>query len=184
MQAHLEDFSFSKNCNFYPFRFYYIKTWEKCSLLLPSHNCIIIHNVQFSRCIWIFLFPRDSMKLLVFKKLQSISLVEISGIEPLTSCLQGRRSPSWAKPPDLFRYKILDIRYKIFWESMLNKRCCACTSFILYLISHILYLKKLVGQNGLEPSTSRLSVVCSSQLSYWPIFGLLSLLRYIPLCTL
>ena len=26
-------------------------------------------------------------------------LVEISGIEPLTSCLQGRRSPSWAKPP-------------------------------------------------------------------------------------
>ena len=27
----------------------------------------------------------------------------------------------------------------------------------------------MVGQNGLEPSTSRLSVVCSSQLSYWPI---------------
>ena len=26
-------------------------------------------------------------------------MVEISGIEPLTSCLQGRRSPSWAKPP-------------------------------------------------------------------------------------
>ena len=29
-------------------------------------------------------------------------LVEISGIEPLTSCLQSRRSPSWAKPPYLF----------------------------------------------------------------------------------
>ena len=29
-------------------------------------------------------------------------LVEISGIEPLTSCLQGRRSPSWAKPPNLY----------------------------------------------------------------------------------
>ena len=42
---------------------------------------------------------RDSMKFLVSKELQSISLVEISGIEPLTSCLQGRRSPSWAKPP-------------------------------------------------------------------------------------
>ena len=28
----------------------------------------------------------------------------------------------------------------------------------------------VVGQNGLEPSTSRLSVVCSSQLSYWPVF--------------
>ena len=36
-------------------------------------------------------------------------LVEISGIEPLTSCLQGRRSPSWAKPPNLFpsSYKVL-----------------------------------------------------------------------------
>ena len=28
----------------------------------------------------------------------------------------------------------------------------------------------LVGQSGLEPPTSRLSVVCSSQLSYWPIW--------------
>ena len=31
--------------------------------------------------------------------------------------------------------------------------------------------KMLVGQSGLEPPTSRLSVVCSSQLSYWPIGG-------------
>ena len=29
-------------------------------------------------------------------------------------------------------------------------------------------LRKMVGQSGLEPPTSRLSVVCSSQLSYWP----------------
>ena len=34
-------------------------------------------------------------------------------------------------------------------------------------------LLEVVGQNGLEPSTSRLSVVCSSQLSYWPISLLL-----------
>ena len=33
------------------------------------------------------------------------------------------------------------------------------------------YFKEVVGQNGLEPSTSRLSVVCSSQLSYWPIIA-------------
>ena len=32
------------------------------------------------------------------------------------------------------------------------------------------FLLRVVGQNGLEPSTSRLSVVCSSQLSYWPIW--------------
>ena len=30
-------------------------------------------------------------------------LVEISGIEPLTPCLQSRCSPSWAIPPYLFR---------------------------------------------------------------------------------
>ena len=36
----------------------------------------------------------------------------------------------------------------------------------------------MVGQNGLEPSTSRLSVVCSSQLSYWPVFS--SLLPALP----
>ena len=28
---------------------------------------------------------------------------------------------------------------------------------------------EVVGQSGLEPPTSRLSVVCSSQLSYWPV---------------
>ena len=28
-----------------------------------------------------------------------------------------------------------------------------------------------MGQSGLEPPTSRLSVVCSNQLSYWPIGG-------------
>ena len=30
-------------------------------------------------------------------------------------------------------------------------------------------LLEVVGQSGLEPPTSRLSVVCSSQLSYWPL---------------
>ena len=40
---------------------------------------------------------------------------------------------------------------------------------------------EMVGQNGLEPSTSRLSVVCSSQLSYWPIlFPLFQVLLTVP----
>ena len=40
-------------------------------LLLPSHNCIIIHNVQFSR--YKLNSLRNSMKFLLTKELQSIS---------------------------------------------------------------------------------------------------------------
>ena len=101
-------------------------------LLLPSHNCIHNNNVQFSRCIWAskklneVSFSRYFSQFLKKKwwaKMDSnhrphdyqscalaswaigpydFFLVEISGIEPLTSCLQGRRSPSWAKPPFIF----------------------------------------------------------------------------------
>ena len=46
MQAHsLEVLSLAKIV-FYPKKFYY-------PLLLPSHNCINNHNVQFSRCIFV-----------------------------------------------------------------------------------------------------------------------------------
>ena len=83
---------------------------------------------------------RDSMKPLVSKKLQSISLVEISGIEPLTSCLQGRRSPSWAKPPDLFRYKILDIRY-------FENRCLIKDAVLAHPLSCILYLISYISRS-------------------------------------
>ena len=38
------------------------------------------------------------------------------------------------------------------------------------LLETSINLKEVVGQSGLEPPTSRLSVVCSSQLSYWPIW--------------
>ena len=33
---------------------------------------------------------------------------------------------------------------------------------------HSVPSRGMVGQSGLEPPTSRLSVVCSNQLSYWP----------------
>ena len=39
---------------------------------------------------------------------------------------------------------------------------------LLLKLSSLPYKRKMVGQSGLEPPTSRLSVVCSNQLSYWP----------------
>ena len=89
MQALLRRISLTKIV-FYPKNFY--------PLLLPSHNCIIILNVQFSRYIFELHQKLNEISLPLFASsgLQSVSLVlvEISGIEPLTSCLQGRRSPS------------------------------------------------------------------------------------------
>ena len=47
--------------------------------------------------------------------------------------------------------------------------CCQEPPFESILARTFCSFLEVVGQNGLEPSTSRLSVVCSSQLSYWPI---------------
>ena len=58
---------------------------------------------------WVSL-SRDSMKH-HFHGVSVNLLVESTGIEPVTSCLQGRRSPSWANPPcrrnktHIFRFK-------------------------------------------------------------------------------
>ena len=82
---------------------------------MPSHNCIIIFNVQFSRCTWASLKETHWNPLL--RKLQSISLVvESTGIEPVTSCLQGRRSPSWAIGPFwLLHFSGTFLMYPLNW---------------------------------------------------------------------
>ena len=49
-----------------------------------------------------------------------------------------------------------------FWRSRLPDS-------LVQVLTPFFTFFEVVGQNGLEPSTSRLSVVCSSQLSYWPI---------------
>ncbi len=65
--------------------------------------------------------------------------MELNGIEPLTSCVQSRRSPSWAKAP--------------------------AGALPAELKPQNIYL---MGLSGLEPPTSRLSGVRSNQLSYRP----------------
>ena len=126
-------------------------------------------------------------------------VVEISGIEPLTSCLQGRRSPSWAKPPYPFfcsfciLHSALCIMHSLKWWAKTRfpagkpRRLQQSTGLLPRAAFRVHFgamprgtqssrswlpfsaFWEVVGQNGLEPSTSRLSVVCSSQLSYWPI---------------
>ena len=49
-----------------------------------------------------------------------------------------------------------------------------------FVVASVNLLLEVVGQNGLEPSTSRLSVVCSSQLSYGPIFLLVEIVGIEP----
>ena len=68
-------------------------------------------------------------------------MVEMMGFEPMTPCLQGRCSPSWATPP-----------YKWF-----------------VVFSVFLSVKKVVGPSGLEPPTSCLSGTRSNLLSYEPL---------------
>ena len=57
---------------------------------LTYHLCYI---VQFSRCVSSS-FEARSKHLIPIKCFDLISMVEIVGFEPATSCLQGRRSPS------------------------------------------------------------------------------------------
>ena len=79
------------------------------------HNLRIWCLHQMLDCVFVSPPPFKPASL-GFKWDPLLLLVEISGIEPLTSCLQGRRSPSWAKPPDLsspFLGTSLDIPSKL-----------------------------------------------------------------------
>ena len=72
-------------------------------------------------------------------------IVELIGIEPITSALQGRRSPNWAIAPNNFLGPNILLHY-------------------VYELSRL----RCVGLSGVEPLTSRLSGVRSNQLSYRP----------------
>ena len=59
MQAHYRISVFLAKIVFLPLQMIFkMSICKTFSLLLPSHNCIIIHNVQFSRCIWVLISKR------------------------------------------------------------------------------------------------------------------------------
>ena len=108
------------------------------------------------------------MKQLLLKLLQSISceysLFEVvgQGLAFLRKSHAGCNSPPDCCQEPAFESILRTLLY-------LHSSRCPLTFTLL----------EVVGQNGLEPSTSRLSVVCSSQLSYWPIFSFHIFFRYI-----
>ena len=88
-------------------------------------------------------------------------MVEMMGFEPMTPCLQGRCSPSWATPP-------------FYWEfcfsPFLRLRAGRITRFKLCLCTSAPCASALVGPSGLEPPTSCLSGTRSNLLSYDPMW--------------
>ena len=143
MQTHL---FYQQNCN-YPFLpFDFRLRHSNVSLLLPSHN---LH--QMSQCS-------------VFKVHLELSLIEaFNRLNASINAISGGFSPRYPNRSPAQRVR--------FGRGRRSQRNVVFAHFSqrengMQLASSDV----LVGQSGLEPPTSRLSVVCSSQLSYWPIF--------------
>ena len=144
MQAHKRSF-LAKNC-ILPFL---IKSFP---LLLPSHNiasiikqCSVfkVHRVLFSALHFACAPCSASFSTIKFLFQETQWNLEISFAASVSFFIWWRVPGSNRWPP-----------------------ACKAGALPAELTPHI---EEVVGQNGLEPSTSRLSVVCSSQLSYWPI---------------
>ena len=72
---------------------------------------------------------------------------------------------SLADQKNIFLIKDFLLHFLLFGFQGASVRPCFHTDSSILCLPACL---RLVGQSGLEPPTSRLSVVCSSQLSYWP----------------
>ena len=115
---------------------------KKFPFMLPSHNCIIIDSM--------FSFQGTCVRVSPDLNLARDSMKH--WLSFLTHCFSQSLFGWWRVPGS-------------------NRWPPACKAGALpaELTPHLGSFFEVVGQNGLEPSTSRLSVVCSSQLSYWPI---------------
>ena len=149
--------------------------------MLPSHNCIIIDSMfSFQGALWISSFQETQWSS-NFLKLQSIPWWRVPGSNRWPpACKAG------ALPAELTPHMGSSFVQK-WWAKMDSLSCGKATAVTTchrhvvksrlssHFVSNTLLTLEVVGQNGLEPSTSRLSVVCSSQLSYWPILDFSSL---------
>ena len=70
--------------------------------LLLARNFLLASLFSFQGACSNLLQGQIEMLGLLTKHFNLISLVEVTGLEPVTPCLQSRCSTSRAKPPDLF----------------------------------------------------------------------------------
>ena len=96
MQAHFRISVFLAKIVFLPLQMIFkMSICKTFSLLLPSHNCIIIHNVQFSRCIWVSVFQETQWN--IFSKGVSVNLFDFS-LFTLTYYFKSG-GPKWTRFP-------------------------------------------------------------------------------------
>jgi hypothetical protein len=67
----------------------------------------------FTDLFWLFISKNTFLELVII-----LDLVEVSGLEPLTSALQRQRSTNWAIPPE--RKPIMIILFQAYWTSHLS----------------------------------------------------------------
>ena len=104
------------------------------------------------------------------------------GFEPMTPCLPGRCSPSWATPPDWFLgfcfFSIQPSRSEDFTFRLVEK-FHSFTNFTFDAVKNFIASDAcLVGPSGLEPPTSCLSGTRSNLLSYEPLWFTLGFLIF------
>ena len=119
MQAHsFRSFFILAKIVFYPKNLFTILYC--CLLIIASIITMFSFQGAFK-----FLFQETQWRFNLLD-LQSISwmMVESTGIEPVTSCLQGRRSPSWANPP----YRVLFLEVVGQGLAFLRKSHGGCNS--------------------------------------------------------
>ena len=92
-----------------------------------------------------------------------------------------RRSVPWHPPCALL--SLIFLKTNLLLSSLLSLSrlfVLLCFSSMRFSRCALLGYTKLVGWSGLEPPTSRLSGVCSNQLSYQPMFNLVEMIGFEP----
>ena len=125
---------------------------------MPSHNCIIITMFSFQGAVE---SQRNSKKFPWGNFFQFLWWRLAGSNRWPPACKAG------ALPAELNPHISIGLLSRAAFQVHFGVPAFGTQSFQSWLLFSS--FRRMVGQNGLEPSTSRLSVVCSSQLSYWPI---------------